>query len=115
MLLARTCLNYYFYSDDFWLELDVWETGRQFPIISVADEGLGEMCFPAGLHYPIILPFGKVRIYGDINTPLSRKSSHKDTSISVIFWTFLLEKLTNSVDPQGNTSSHQGLRQQQRK
>ena len=44
---------------------------------------------------------------------LSRKSSHKDTPISVIFWTFLLEKLTNSVDPQGNTSSHQGLRQQQ--
>ena len=26
---------------------------------------------------------------------LSRKSLHKDTSISVIFWTFLLEKLTN--------------------
>ena len=22
------------------------------PIISVADEGLGEMCFPAGLNYP---------------------------------------------------------------
>ena len=49
--------------------------------------------------------------YKDI---LSRKSSHKDTSISVIFWTFLLGKLINSVDPQGNTSSHQGLRQQQR-
>ena len=42
---------------------------------------------------------------------LSRKSSHKD----VIFWTFLLEKLTNSVDPQENISTHQGLRQQQRK
>ena len=36
---------------------------------SVADEGrLGEMCLPAGLHYPFILPFGKVRIYGDIKT-----------------------------------------------
>ena len=46
---------------------------------------------------------------------LSRKSSHKDTPISVLFWTFLLGKLINSVDPQGNTSSHQGLRQQQRK
>ena len=34
--------------------------------ISVADEGHGEMCFPAGLHYPYILPFGKVLIYGDI-------------------------------------------------
>ena len=31
------------------------------------------------------------------------------------FWTFLLGKLINSVDPQGNTSGHQGLRQQQRK
>ena len=38
------------------------------PIISVADEGFGEMCFPAGLNYPFILPFGKVRIYGDIKT-----------------------------------------------
>ena len=28
------------------------ETGRQFPTISVAAEGLKEMCFPAGLHYP---------------------------------------------------------------
>ena len=26
------------------------------------------MCFPAGLLYPFILPFGKVRIYGDIKT-----------------------------------------------
>ena len=49
--------------------------------------------------------------YKDI---LSRKSSLKDTSISVIFLTFF-EKLIKSVDPQGNTSSHQGLRQQQRK
>ena len=46
---------------------------------------------------------------------LSRKSSHKDTQISVLFWTLLLGKLINSVDSQGNTSSHQGLRQQQRK
>ena len=38
--------------------------------------------------------------YKDI---LSRKRSHIDTSISVIFWTFLLGKLINSVDPQGNT------------
>ena len=36
------------------------------PIISVAGEGLGEMCFPAGLNFPFILPFGKVRIYGDL-------------------------------------------------
>ena len=46
---------------------------------------------------------------------ISRKSSHKDTSISVVFRTILLGKLINSVDPQGNTSSHQGLCQQQRK
>ena len=26
------------------------------------------MCFPAALHYPNILPFGKVRIYGDMKT-----------------------------------------------
>ena len=31
------------------------------------------MCFPAGLHYPNILPFGKVRIYGDIKTSILRK------------------------------------------
>ena len=31
---------------------------------------------------------------------LSRKSLHKDTPISVLFWTFLLGKLINSVDPQ---------------
>ena len=76
------------------------------PIISVADEGFGEMCFPAGLNYPFILPLEKFAYmaYKDI---LSRKSSHKDTSISVIFRTFLLGKLINSVDPQGNTSSHQ--------
>ena len=34
---------------------------------------------------------------------LSRKSSHKDTSVSLICWTFLLGKLIKSVDPQGNT------------
>ena len=38
--------------------------------------------------------------YKDI---LSRKSSPKDTSIFVIFLTFVLGKLINSVDPQGNT------------
>ena len=37
-------------------------------IISVAGEGLGEMCFPAGLNYAFILPYGKVPIYGDIKT-----------------------------------------------
>ena len=84
------------------------------PIISVADEGLGEMCFPVGLHCPFILFWKSLHRwrYKDI---LSRKSSHKDTSISVIFWTFLLGKLINIVDPQENTSSHQGLPQQQRK
>ena len=46
---ARSCPNFYFYSDDFGLKCDVCETGRQFPTISVADEDLLEMCFPAGL------------------------------------------------------------------
>ena len=55
--------------------------------------------FPSGP----TLPFVKVRIYGDIKTSLLGKSSHKETSISVIFWTFLLGKLINSVDPQGST------------
>ena len=41
--------------------------------ITVADEGIGEMCFPSGLNYPFILPFGKVRIYGDIKTSFSEK------------------------------------------
>ena len=36
------------------------------------------------------------------------KSSHKDTPISVLSFEFLLGKLINSVDPQRNTSSHQG-------
>ena len=61
---------------------------------------LGEMCFPAGLHYPFILLWKSSHIwrYKDI---LSRKSSHKDTSISLIFLTFLLGKLIKSVDPEG--------------
>ena len=98
----------------FLLEWDVCETGRQFPIISVADEGLlGEMCFPTGLHYPIILPFGKVRIYGDINTSSLEEVRIKTHRFLWCFGHSCWKKLTNSVDPQGNTSSSQGLRQQQ--
>ena len=60
LLLARTCPKYYFYSYyDFWLEWDVSETGRQVPTISIAAEGLGEMCFPAGLNCPWNSPFWK--------------------------------------------------------
>ena len=55
-----------------------------------------EMCFPAGLHYPQILPFGKVCMYGEIKTSFLGK-----VRISVIFWTFLLGRLITSVDPQG--------------
>ena len=36
---------------------------------------------------------------------LSRKSSHKDTPISVLFWTFLLGKLINSVISSGPSSA----------
>ena len=74
-----------------------------------------ERCVSPRVYLSIPSPFWKslhIWRYKDI---ISRKSSHKDISISVIFWTFLLGKLINSVDPQGNTSSHQGLRQQQRK
>ena len=52
--------------------------------------------------------FAYMAIYHLIDQDIiSRKSSHKDTPISVLFWTFLLGKLINSVDPQGDTSSHQ--------
>ena len=53
-------------------------------------------------HRGSTLPFGKVRIYGDIKTSFLGKV-RKKISISVIFWTFLLGKLISSVDPQGNT------------
>ena len=47
-----------------------------------------------------ILPLA-INMYHRIDQDiLSRKSSHKDTPISVLFWTFLLGKLINSVDPQ---------------
>ena len=52
--------------------------------------------FPAGLHYQLILPFGKVCIYGDISPDRSRhpfrKSSHKDAPISVLFFDIVVEK-----------------------
>ena len=53
--------------------------------ISVADEGLGEMCFPVGLHYPFILPFWKSLHIWRYKDTLSRKKSHKATSISMKF------------------------------
>ena len=60
--------------------------------------------FPRGSTLSIHSPFWKsshIWRYKDI---LSQKSLHKDTLISVIFRTFLLGKLLNSVDPQENTS-----------
>ena len=80
------------------------------PILSVADTGLFR-----GSTLSIHSPFWKSSHIWRYKDTLSRKSSHKDISISVILWTFLFGKLIDSVDPQGNTSSHQGLRQQQRK
>ena len=88
-----------------------------------------ERCVSARVYLSIPSPFWKsshIWQYKDILSQkslhiwrykdiLSRKSSHKDILISVICWTFLQGKLINSVDPQGNISSHQGLRQQQRK
>ena len=59
------------------------------------------MCFSAGQHYPFILPFGKIRIYGDIKTFFLGKVRIKPHRF-LSFWTFLLGKLINSVDPQGN-------------
>ena len=65
----------------------------------------------------LLKKYAYMAIYHRIDQDIvSRKSSHKDTPISVLFFlTFLLGKSINSVDPQENTSSHQGLRQQQRK
>ena len=42
-----------------------------FPLLMKALERC--VSVPAGLHYPFILPFGKVRIYGDIKTPFLGK------------------------------------------
>ena len=40
------------------------ETGRQFPVISFADEGLGEMCFPAGLQtFSLLQKFAYMAIW----------------------------------------------------
>ena len=67
-----------------------------FPLLM---KGL-ETCVSPRVYLSIPSPFWKsshICRYKDI---LSRKSSHKDISISVIFWTFLLGKLINSVDPQ---------------
>ena len=61
--------------------------------------------------FSLLEKFAYIAIYHRIDHDIiSRKSSRKDTPISVLFWTVM-----NSVDPQGNTSSHQGLRQEQRK
>ena len=89
---------------------------QSIPTIYVVDEGLGEM-LPRGSTISINSPFWEsshigryitVRIVQDI---LSRKNSHTDKPIAVLFWTFLLGKFINCVDPQGNMSGHQGLRQ----
>ena len=64
--------------------------------------------FPRGSTLSIHYPFWKsshIWRYKDI---LSRKRLHKDTSISVIFRTFLLGKLINSVDPQEKTHTSPG-------
>ena len=76
--------------------------------------------FARGFTLSINSPICKSSKYmADISPDRSRhpfsESSHKDTPISVLVWTLLLGKLINSVDPQGNTSSNQDLRQQQRK
>ena len=51
--------------------------------------------FPHGSTLSDHSPFWKSSHIWRYKYLLSRKSLHKDTSISVIFWTFLLEKLTN--------------------
>ena len=61
--------------------------------------------FPHGSKLSIHSPFWKSSHIWQYKDVLSWKKSHKDTSISVILQTFLLGKLINSVDPQGNTSS----------
>ena len=48
-----------------------------FPIISVADGGLGEMCFPAGLHYPFILLLEKFAYMAILRHPFSEKFAQR--------------------------------------
>ena len=56
--------------------------GRQFPTISVADVGHGEMCFPA---FSLLEKFAYMAIYHRIDQDiLSRKSLHKDADFCVI-------------------------------
>ena len=57
--------------------------------------------FPRGSTLSIRSPFWKSSHKWRYKDILSRKSSHTDISISVIFWTFLLGKFINSVDPHG--------------
>ena len=54
--------------------------------------------------FSLLEKFTYMAIYLEINQDiLSRKILHKDTPISVMFFTFLLRKFIKSVDPQGNT------------
>ena len=111
-VLARTCPNYYFYSDDetFVKQAD---SSLLFPLLRKAVERCVSPRVYTIHSFSLLEKFvSPIWRYKDI---LSRKSSHKNASISVIFWTFLMGKLINCVDPHGNTSSHQALRQQQRK
>ena len=75
LLLAQICPNYYSYSDDFWLKWDVCETGRQFPIIFVVDEGIGEICFHAGLpihSFSILEKFAYISFLGKVRIKTHR-------------------------------------------
>ena len=93
-----------------------------FHTISVAGEGLGEMpgVFSSGstlsMKFSLLEKFAYMAIYPRMDQEeliwpsyLGKVRKKKN---SVIFLTFLLGKLINGVDPQENTSSHQGLHQQ---
>ena len=102
LLLARTCPNYYFYSDDFWLNETFVKQADSSLLFSLLMKALERCVSPRvyTIHSFSLWKSSHIWQYKDI---LSRKSSHKDTSISVIFLTFLLGKIMKSVDRQGNT------------
>ena len=86
LLLARTCPNYYFYSEDFWLGMRLADSSLLFSLLMLALE----RCFPSRSTLSINSPFWKsshiwryiIRSL-DQDIPLFRKSSQKDRPISV--------------------------------
>ena len=97
MLLARTCPNYYFYSDGFWPDetlVKPADSSLLFPLLMKALE----ICVSPRVYtihkLSLLKKFAYMAIYYQIDQDiLSRKSSHKDTPISVLFLDILIGKV----------------------